>query len=202
MGINESKQVGTLYHMTSLTAAVSILKDDMLKSNITSRNIGVDFRYSNFEDWEFSPWGGERYKKMDELTPFVCFTRDVRVRRMERDVVFVVNGDMLSHRYKITPYSVFDNKEEGNEKEERIYADIKNFSKYIIKMYIPKPKIDNLEDIEHEMPMPSGKIKTFKRIDGVWYDDGVKMDVDTNKKSPYERLIDLVEELNIPYELY
>jgi len=204
MGLNEAKQVGTLYHMTSLSNAYKILNDDILKSSLNTRNIGVDYRYdftNHIDDWEFNPFGGTTYKKMDELTPFVSFTRDVNVRRMGRDVVFVVDGDMLSNRYKITPYSAFGNKEDGDEREERIDGDVNNFSKYIIKIHIPK-NTDTGEDIENEITLGSGKIKLFQRINGEWYEDGVKMKIDTTQKSDYEKLIDFVELHNILYELY
>jgi len=204
MGLNEAKQVGTLYHMTSLSNAYKILNDDILKSSLNTRNVGVDYRYdftNHFDDWEFNPFTGPRYKKMDELTPFVSFTRDANVRRMGRDVVFVVDGDMLSNRYRITPYSIFGNKEEGDEKEERINGDVNNFSKYIVKIHIPK-STDTGQDIENEVTLSNGKIKLYQRINGEWYEDGVKMKIDTTQNSDYEKLIDFVKLHNILYELY
>ena len=133
----ESKQVGIIYHWTSLDSLVNILKSNELKSNINDDYSSIDFRLD--KDPSF------------KIKPHVSFTR-TKGKVQGNDHIFAlpcaleIDGDKLSNNYKIEPYSMtsdpkikagsyVDPEEEEEvyqaEYEERIYSDIKNLNRYI-----------------------------------------------------------------------
>jgi len=112
--LDESKQVGTIYHYTTFEAGLKILQSNQLKSgeaaDSTKTNpvFAISFtRDKRFHDnhvvgFEESSFGN---------TPQVRFT---------------IDGDKLSNRFKIQPYSqggVFDKGKKSFEAEERIISD-------------------------------------------------------------------------------
>lgn len=125
--INESKQIGTLYHICTL--------DALAKHIIPNDTLSGSGKYTNY---------------LLNSNNVVSFTRDrnyvVNTGRNRISTFlfrFSVNGDKLSEKYKLSPYndlafksggkekSSFDSKE--LEKEEVLLGEIKNFSKYVIK---------------------------------------------------------------------
>ena len=126
----EAKQVGTLYHICTLSA--------YLKYIIPTDTLSSSGKYMN---WLYK---GSNY---------VSFTRDKKFT-VETDAVYgadvliklVVDGDKLSEHYKIGPYNDFAYDYTGNkfddsdmilhrEKEEAVKGPIKNISKYIKAIY-------------------------------------------------------------------
>lgn len=126
--IIEAKQVGTLYHVCTLDAlARYIAPNDTLSGS---------GKYTNY---------------VLNSNKVVSFTRDRNyIVNTGRNRVspflfrFSVNGDKLSERHRLSPYNdlsfKFGGKEKSNfdfkeiEKEEVLLGEVKNFSKYIIKV--------------------------------------------------------------------
>jgi hypothetical protein len=99
--VREAKQVGTLVHSTSYESALAIMKSNfILKSGAMSGD--------------------------SEENRYISFTRNLEGWHGASGVNFIIDGDKLSQKYKITPYE-FDPDDimyEGNssEQEERIDA--------------------------------------------------------------------------------
>ena len=117
----EAKQVGILYHYTTLDSLEDIITSNQLLSNVP--DVDVD----------------------DELDPninkggMVAFTRanpksaQFAIAQYA-DAVLVIDGDKLSNKYKIEPTHQYGGNED--EMEERIYKDINNLNKYLIKIIL------------------------------------------------------------------
>jgi hypothetical protein len=114
--LNESKQVGPLYHWTDIYSSYNIVNDNFLKGYLT-----------------------------DTFTsqPAISFTRNknfLQIKPKLRNkpaICFVVDGDKLSNKYKIQPFQ--DPKIKKDEMEEKVLTDgIDNFSNYVTKIIIPK----------------------------------------------------------------
>lgn len=124
----EGKQVGVLYHYTTLEYLFSIIATNRL---------------------------GKHY------STYVCFTRNKYFHKQGHDIGgdacrFVVDGDKLSHNYKIIPYNdltIQPSTKQGkegyrhdrivDEQEERIYKIIDNFNRYIIKLQILQGRLND-----------------------------------------------------------
>ena len=117
---NESKQVGTIYHVCNLDSLNHILKTNTIESS------------------------GKWYNHLYHSDEFVSFTRDQYMIPNDglhyltsQNILFqiVVDGNKLSENYKIGPYN--DMPFNGydfpvdREKEEAVKGPIKNASKYI-----------------------------------------------------------------------
>ena len=140
--VKEGKQVGVLYHYTSLKSALLILEHNELKP------------YKQVCGNENS---SERFN-------YVSMTRDNHFHRLARIIQgiqcrFIIDGDKLSHNYKITPYNDFEqysfykgrygHRPYNDEQEERIKGSIKAIKNYIIKIQIIKDETFNKEKLEH-----------------------------------------------------
>jgi len=107
--LNEGKQVGTLYHFTSLSGGENIIKSNILKP------INYDF-ISLTRDKNL-------YKTSDHIEGGL--------------VRLTLDGDKLSNNFKIKPYDEDQRKIYGSfESEERIDKPIKNIKDYITKIDI------------------------------------------------------------------
>ena len=125
----EAKQVGILYHYTPLYKLPRIL---------TMNQLG-------------------------EFNTYVSFTRDKNFHRHKREGIdvdnarFVIDGDLLSHHYRVLPYNYFGDKSKTgigkyaedrphrrtwDEQEERVMKNITNLSNYIIKLQIFQDFLD------------------------------------------------------------
>ena len=123
--ITEGKQVGTLYHFTRTGELTSILSNNILKASDT-------------------------WAPMDNPKPFNSFTRNKNgwdVGGFPTDVRIMIDGDKLSHKYKIQP---FDMGYGVDEMEERIYKDIPNIKDYILDITI-NTKTKGAYDIHKDM---------------------------------------------------
>lgn len=107
--LKEAKQVGVLYHYTTYTAAVTILKEGKLKSNLEGPNRGT----------------------LDAPTYSISFTRDKTFHESDRHLQkplhcrFVFDGDKMSDRFKIQPYAQTNDFKKGTasfEAEETIQS--------------------------------------------------------------------------------
>ena len=125
----EAKQVGILYHYTSLFRLPRILSTNQL----------------------------------GEFNTYVSFTRDKNFHRHKREGIdvdnarFVIDGDLLSHHYRVLPYNYFGDKSPTgigkyaedrphertwDEQEERVMKNITNLNSYIIKLQIFQDFLD------------------------------------------------------------
>ncbi len=120
--VNEGKQVGNLYHWTSFAGIYSILEQDYLKGGKPLRDDVKTIR--------------------GDVQNGVSFTRDKffhgwKKRHYPMEACIVVNGDKLSHNYKLFPYNDFfagkdkPTKKEADEMETRTDRSIEPFKKYI-----------------------------------------------------------------------
>jgi hypothetical protein len=112
--LNESKQVGVIYHYTTFENGLKILQSNQLKADHTADSTNAKPVYS------------------------ISFTRDKRFHDNHRigftdssfgqtpQVRFTVDGNKLSNKYKVQPYSqggVFSKGRKGFEAEERVISD-------------------------------------------------------------------------------
>lgn len=120
--VNEAKQVGTIYHVCSLK--------DYLKWILPNDTLQASGRYYNFA------YGGNDFVSFTRDKSFVLESRDEEVVLVQ----LVVDGDLLSERYKVRPYNDFAFGDDGQKKpddfrkremEECVKGPIKNISKYI-----------------------------------------------------------------------
>lgn len=117
--ILESKQVGVLYHYTSLENIYKILLTNRLESGDA----------------------GMQSDSYDGL--FISTTRDKNFHNQKRTIDstecrIVLNGDKISNRYKIIPHNQIDydkTRSNNTESEEAILSDvISNLNNYIIRI--------------------------------------------------------------------
>lgn len=112
--IFEAKQVGTVYHYTGVEGAIGILEDTYIKSSRADRPqdakhdwSSISFtRNKNFTKASFG--GGRKARLIGVRNPVVRFTFD---------------GDQMSNKYKIEPFSGAGSMQKGKsqyEAEERI----------------------------------------------------------------------------------
>jgi hypothetical protein len=179
--IVEGKQVGILYHNTSIKKAIQIIKTNKLKTKLDTEHIFTDYRNKD-EDFIFI-MGHPVHKDYLEgkIKAFISFTRNKNYRRVEDNVQFILDGDKLSENYKISPYSHFGGRS-YDEMEERIYKDIDDLQKYIIKVVIPNnnPELESAlkeKNIPYEVKLNEDESlhKWFKRKgtpgkEGGWVD--------------------------------
>jgi len=179
--LKEGKQVGILYHYTTYSAAVKILKDGKLKSNPDGHNRGT------LEDPIYS----------------ISFTRDKTFHQSDRYLQnplhcrFVFNGNKMSDRIKIEPYAQSDFKkgtvdfeaEETIQSKKPIEVPIQNYlirvdilitlkepEKYDYsadwddygKEYIEFFKIAKQKNIEVNMLDTNGKPIPYKEKQSIW----------------------------------
>ena len=116
--LKEAKQVGTVYHYTTFEAGLKILKSNQLKSSdaADSTNAKPVFAVSFTRDKRF------------HNNHNVGF--DVSSFGQRPQVRFTVDGDKLSNKFKVQPYSqggAFSKDKKGFEAEERVVSD-KQFS--------------------------------------------------------------------------
>jgi hypothetical protein len=141
--INEGKQVGTLYHGTFPEYVSSIIDQNMLTANTSSE---IDPEDKNI---------AKKYaaKKSDTNGyNFVSFTRNKEWASSKFPIMFVIDGDKLSNKYKIVPVDYFHNQLTGrnplqrhsyDEFEERVFSKVKPLTNYLVKIIIcPLYKFD------------------------------------------------------------
>jgi hypothetical protein len=165
--LEEAKQVGTLYHYTTLESLKDIIMSNQLLANDPDLS-GID-NYDN----ELDP----NIDKGD----MVSFTRSNPKSAQfsiaqYAEVILVINGDKLSNNYKIEPSHQYGlDRLVQDEMEERVYKDITNLDKYIIKviLYESNPEIESLlkeKNIPYELNLDESLRDWFKKEDWVRID--------------------------------
>lgn len=113
--LSEAKQVGTLYHYTTLLGLLGILKDDKIRKQV-------------YEDKGKSKQG-------------VSLTRNKNLNFTKgyNSVMIILDGDKISNNYKVEPINAWSKHEErgatnptNREQEERVLGDLNHVSKYIV----------------------------------------------------------------------
>jgi hypothetical protein len=152
--INEAKQVGTIYHYTTFESGLKILQSNQLKSSdaADSTNAKPVFAISFTRDKRFHD---NHVVGFEESS----FGNTPQLR-------FTIDGDKLSNRYSVQPYSqqgAFSKDRKGFEAEERVISD-KIFtiplSNYLISIDVlleykkPTNKYDILGIVDYEMYDP------------------------------------------------
>jgi hypothetical protein len=140
----ESKQVGTLYHFTNLISLYSILTSNSLE---TYRTVDDNDNLKNSYNLK-----GYLY--------YVSFTRNknfYKIPQLNMDhpisCRLTIDGDKLSHKYKIYPIDFFNDYDDeyNTEDEECIVTPstegLDNIKNYILKIEIPKLEKFRLEII-------------------------------------------------------
>jgi len=112
--INEAKQVGIIYHYTTFDSGLKILQSNQLKSHdaADSTNAKPVFAISFTRDKRFH---NNHVVGFEESS----FGNTPQLR-------FTIDGDNLSNRYSVQPYSqqgAFSKDEKGFEAEERVISD-------------------------------------------------------------------------------
>jgi hypothetical protein len=144
----ESKQVGVLYHNTYLNGLVEILKNNQLVAFSNPEHNEINFRNKDvYSDSDYDEDSDEQYSDPTEYPPAVSFTRSKSYEMDPTYVKLVIDGDKLSNNYKVVPYSHFGGRK-FDEMEEKVYSNINNLDKYIIRVIFPsllqnKPHTDS-----------------------------------------------------------
>jgi len=124
----EAKQVGILYHYTTIDGAIGIRKTNKLSEN---------GNYVSFtRDKHFHKIG--RLEGIEGM-----------------DCRFIIDGDKLSYHYRVQPFNYFKHKNyrylpDRDEQEERIKGSVLRFHQYIIKLQINQDLYDNWVDLQME----------------------------------------------------
>lgn len=134
--ILESKQVGVLYHNTLMERLFKIIQENRLKVNSDDLSNIINFRSKRDDNLMFHALAGPILKDRSKIPPSISFTRNKQYKRYDDEAVIVLDGDKLSERYGITPYSNFGGRKH-DEMEERVFRDVANLDKYIIKIILP-----------------------------------------------------------------
>ena len=120
-GLKEGKQAGTLYHYTTLESLKDIIISNQLLSNIPDVDVDDEL------DPNINKGGMVAFTRANPKNAQFTIAQDA-------DAVLVINGDKLSNNYKIEPTHQYGGNED--EMEERIYNDIINLNKYLIKVIL------------------------------------------------------------------
>ena len=126
--ITERKQVGKLYHFTNIPALIGILNFNAIASTEVSM--------------------------LNRGKRAVSFTRNKNFHKIDQNYVgtaarITVNGDKLSDKYKIEPFSYYKKKSDivTDESEESVISKkITDIDKYIIAIDVKKKQIDVVEE--------------------------------------------------------
>ena len=129
--ILEAKQVGTIYHYTSIHYLTDICETDTLCKYYTNQPSDIDKIIQNKS-------GVQSFTRRNDLL-------NANWSVGGTDVKFVVDGDLLSNYYRIEPVNALLSKERF-EAEERVYAfKIENFSKFVIGVEISRKALYNIK---------------------------------------------------------
>lgn len=133
----EGKQVGVLYHNTYLDGLLEILKNNQLVAFSNPEHNELNFRNKDvYSDYDEDSDYEEQYADPSQYPPAVSFTRSKSYEMDPTYVKLVIDGDKLSNKYKVVPYSHFGGRK-FDEMEEKVYSNINNIDKYILNVIFP-----------------------------------------------------------------
>ena len=183
--INESKNLGNLYHFTDLESLDKILESNMfLPSTTPTHDHQRDFQSISREK-------RQRLKDKGETSLYyISFSRDKLFYKKPTKIGRIpisriqVNGNKLSTKYKFIPFNYYsdeiDSEQErynSNEGEERIILPnnkgILNINNYIIKIDI---LLDKIEDVETYLKQAEELIKKYPNINLLYKEKPITME--------------------------
>lgn len=130
--INEAKSVGTIYHFTTWSSLILILKSGYMKGSNKIYNDKIVF----FPTFNFST---------DKKYYLYSFTRFKKLIRFGK-IRLTINGDKLSEKYKIVPIGIGNYSSIENNEEVLITTlDKIQIIKYITSINIPKNIINKIK---------------------------------------------------------
>ena len=138
--LSERKQIGLLYHFTNFASLIG-----MIDSN---------FRLSS------------------KIQPYVSFTRNKRMvsNSISQNVRLTINGDLLTDKYKITPYADLRGgygRTTSDESEERIslksYPDGVDISNVLLKIELNNP-LSEPDDMDDEDSFGPPMLSHFQEV--------------------------------------
>jgi hypothetical protein len=147
----EAKQVGILYHFTNLVSLYSILQDDFLRTNREVEsydNLMNSYNLQDKSNWMYISFTRNKNFHINATT-FMDHPVSCRI---------TIDGNKLSHHYKIYPVNYFDYINEEAEECVVVKNELKEISKYILKVEIPTLKNFRLE-VKNEMGEDEYKYK-------------------------------------------
>jgi hypothetical protein len=158
--ITEGKQVGTLYHYTTLESLKDIITSNQLLSNVPDVDVDDEL------DPNINKGGMVSFTRANPKNAQFTIAQDA-------EAVLVINGNKLSNNYKIEPTHQYGGNED--EMEERVYKDINNLNRYIIKiiLYESDPDVESLlneKNISYELNLNESLHDWFKKEDWVRID--------------------------------
>jgi hypothetical protein len=183
--LDESKNLGDLYHFTDLEKLDKILGSNyFLPSSISAQDHQRDFQSISKEKRKKLQDKGEKYLY------YISLTRDKLLYKKNPKIGTLpltriqFNGNKLSSKYKFTPFSYYaddiDSEHEryrSNESEERIILPdelgIKNVNNYIIKIDI---LLDKIEDNETYFKQAEELIKMYPNINLLYKEKQITME--------------------------
>ena len=129
--IKQAKQVGILYHYTTIYKLFQILKSNKLQSH----------------KWKYrgSQWSQYKYNNSPETKQVVCFTRNKNFHNSADlgtilTTRLVIDGNKLSNNYKIKPMRDVTHlghvKQISDESQQSCFRDIENLKEYVIRVDI------------------------------------------------------------------
>lgn len=156
--LNEGKQVGTLYHYTTILSLLKILDDNFLGD----RSLGKYARVSLTRD--------KNFHKRTRIIPAEC--------------CIVIDGNKLSNNYKIKPYQWNAAHFSGNpasqagkiedQMEEEVQSSINHIGKYILEIILYELELDPLpfdedftENASKILKKPSDEISAQDIVDWI-----------------------------------
>jgi hypothetical protein len=136
-----------LYHATNLDATIGILGSNTIqgRANLPSdKFLSLRNRDNN------------RFVDTDQHVHGVSLTRDIQFAQYWDDYIFVLDRDKLSQRYKIQPFYYFQGSQqyrqgENAEAEEFLFGDIKNLSRYLVRIIISRGAEKEIEEYEKQL---------------------------------------------------
>jgi hypothetical protein len=158
--LKEAKQVGILYHYTTLESLKDIIESNQLLSNVPDVDVDDEL------DPNINKGGMVSFTRANPKNAQFTIAQDA-------EAVLVINGNKLSNNYKIEPTHQYGGNED--EMEERVYKDINNLNRYIIKiiLYESDPDVESLlneKNISYELNLNESLRDWFKKEDWVRID--------------------------------
>jgi len=150
--IGEAKQIGNLYHFTTVDGFVGITETNIIRGSKVDNEKAYLLRHTKYDDLQggmdkgkLNNYYKDLAKKYSSLS-YVSFTRDKNFNRMLRSnagvkIRITFDGNKLSNKYPIDPYQYNANYGRistgiGDEQEERLFIksgkEITNANNYII----------------------------------------------------------------------
>jgi len=141
----EAKQVGLLYHWTSLRSLINILEND----EMISRQLKCLRNHTE----DTTAWGD-----------YISFSRNKKLNYHKKSVLIIFDGNKLSNKYKFEHHLFMEDPQFKEEAEERIkISKITNIKKYILGIQIKKWELDLNPEIDYfQSLIPNVKIEIIE----------------------------------------